>query len=112
MKQPDLFDLAEAREARDAALARVAEGAGEDWAAAAWGWLLEYLRTHAEFFPDDVWAAGLAKPPELRAFGPLVLRAARLKYITKTGTFRQRTRGHATAAAVWRSELYTRENRP
>lgn len=106
---PDLWDYAptldDARAERDAALLRVEESAG-DWNARAWAWLLDYLRTHAEFFPDDVWAAGLERPRELRAFGPLVARAARAGYIVKSGRLRQRTRGHATAAAVWRSMLY------
>ncbi len=99
-------NLDEAKAARDAALEQVEGNADAAWKEYAWQWLLGYLRSHEEFFPDDVWAAGLAKPVELRAFGPLVLRAARLKLIVKTGRLRARTRGHATAAAVWRSAVY------
>ncbi len=111
----DLWDypdpnLTTAQAERDAALAQVSENADDAWKAYAWEWLVAYLRAHATFFPDDVWAAGLSKPRELRALGPLVLRAARLRYITKTGQLRQRTRGHATTAAVWRSEIYQDEN--
>ncbi len=106
----DLWDypdpnLADAEQARDAALTQVEANADDGWKEYAWAWLLDYLRAHAEFFPDDVWAAGLTKPRELRALGPLVQRAARLRYIVQTGRHRKRTRGHATAAAVWRSML-------
>lgn len=91
---------------RDEAMARVEEAAPLEWKDAAWSWLLDYLRTHREFFPDDVWAGGLEPPPERRAFGPLVLRAARAGYIVKAGRLRPRVRGHGTPAEVWTSQLY------
>jgi len=103
MNQPTLF---EAREARDKGMKQVEENASSEWKEMAWEWLVNYLEVNEEFFPDDVWAAGLPVPKELRAFGPLVLRAARAGYIVKSGKLRQRTRGHGTAAAVWASTIY------
>lgn len=106
---PTLFDaipIQAARTERDIALVRVEQAAPDEWKERAWSWLCSYLETHPSFFPDDAWAEGLEPPPELRAFGPIVQRAAREGLIVKTGEFRQRTRGHATAAAVWRSTIF------
>lgn len=97
--------LTHAREERDAAMQRVEDAAG-DWNEYARSWLHDYLLVHREFFPDDVWAAGLAEPPEARAFGPVVKWASAHGWIVKTGEWRQRTRGHASSASVWRSTLY------
>lgn len=87
-------------------MAQVDEHAPVEWKQQAWSWLVGYLRTHAEFFPDDVWAAGCPVPPERRAFGPLVQRAAREGLIVKSGRTRPRTLGHATPAEVWNSISY------
>lgn len=109
IEQPDLFSVPtidQARTERDIALVRVEQAAPDEWKQRAWEWLKGYLEDHAEFFPDDVWAAGLEAPPERRAFGPLVQRAARDGWIVKTDRTRPRTLGHATPAAVWRSTLY------
>lgn len=98
--------LVSARAERDQAMASVEEHAGEDWNAYARAWLFDYLTDHAEFFPDDAWQAGLREPPEARAWGPVVKYAASHGWIVKSGEWRQRTRGHATAAPVWRSTLW------
>ena len=91
---------------RDLAMTRVESAAPVEWRITAWAWLLDYLATHAEFFPDDVWEAGLEVPPERRAFGPLVQRAAREGLIVKAGYMRARTLGHATRAEVWKPTIH------
>lgn len=102
-----LLDLLEHAEAeRDVAMAAVEDHAPDDWKTTAWEWLLVYLQEHREFFPDDVWRAGLAEPPNARAFGPLVKRAAHEGLIVRTDQMRPRTRGHATPGPVWRSAIY------
>jgi hypothetical protein len=106
MNEPTLFD---ALKARDEAMAAVEENADEQWRSYAWDWLVDYLRTHDEFFPDSVWGAGLTPPRERRAFGPLVQRAAREGLIRKTGRTRQRVRGHGTPAEIWESTIYERD---
>lgn len=98
--------LARARTERDQAMGRVNAAAPVEWKEQAWLWLLDYLKTHEEFFPDDVWEAGLQAPPERRAFGPLVAKASRAGYIVKTNQMRPRTLGHATAGPVWKSLIY------
>lgn len=102
-KEPTLTD---ARVARDEAMQQVDAHADDAWKFHAWTWLLDYLAAHEEFFPDDVWAAGLPVPRERRALGPLVSKAARAGYIVATDKVRARTRGHTTPAMVWRSTLY------
>ena len=98
--------LDSARAERDEAMAAVEDHAGEDWNTYARAWLQDYLSTHASFFPDDVWEAGLTEPSEARAFGPVVKYAAARGWIVKDGGFRQRTRGHATVAPTWRSLIF------
>lgn len=102
--------LETARVERDDAMQRVSDHAPVEWKDEAWTWLVRYLRTHAEFFPDDAWNEGLSEPPNARAFGPVVQRAARQGLIVKAGRLRPRTRGHATRAEVWTSTLYRQES--
>lgn len=92
---------------RDHALAAVEAAADPDWMAQAWDVLVEYLRTHAEFFVDDFWNdTGLAKPREARALGPLVMRAARQDLMVKSGVFRKSTASNMTEKPVWRSLIH------
>lgn len=102
--------LEDARVARDEAMQCVDDHAPVEWKETAWDWLVGYLQSHREFFPDDVWRAGLEEPPNARALGPLVKRAAAAGLIVKTDRTRQRTRGHATPAVVWRSLVYREES--
>lgn len=101
-------DLTTARAERDEAMTSVAKHTPAAWLLYAWDWLQGYLATHAEFFPDDVWAAGLDEPPNARALGPLVQRAAREGLIVRTDRMRPRTRGHTTPGIVWKSLVYER----
>lgn len=92
---------------RDAAIVQVEAGADPDWMATAWDALVDYLRTHEEWFADDFWAeTNLAKPREARALGPLVLRAAREGFMVKTGLFRKSVASNMTEKPRWRSLLY------
>lgn len=78
----------------------------EGWRERALTWLHGYLLEHAEFFPDDVWAAGMPEPLERRWMGAVVREAARRQWITTTDRVRPRTSGNLTVARVWRSALY------
>lgn len=109
--QPTLWDQPHgrtraARARRRDGMARADDHADSRWKIDAWTWLVAYLRSHPTFFADDVWPAGCPRPAEARAFGPLVLRAAREGLIRKTGTFRPRTSGNLTPAPVWESLVY------
>jgi hypothetical protein len=98
-----LFDVA--RE-RDAAIERVADNAGAQWRAYAYDWCVDYLRTHAELFGDDLWSAGLEHPHDDRALGSVVKRLAREHLIVPSGHMRPRRSGRCTLAPVWRSTIY------
>lgn len=105
-------DELDAARRRDLVLAQVADAADPAWAAAAWDALMTYLRTHPEFFADDFWNATetvLARPRESRALGPIVLRAARLGHMVKSGRFRKSTASNMTEKPIWTSNLYRAE---
>ena len=92
---------------RDEGLDRVERGADSDWLTMAWSTLVDYLRTHVLFFVDDFWRdTNLERPRESRALGPLVLRAARLKMMEKTGQFRKSVASNMTEKPIWRSLIY------
>lgn len=99
-----LFDDAHAwaRTERDLALFDVEHSAPAGWAETGWAWLTEFLRTHAEFFPDQDLRAG-PEPPERRAWGVLVRRARTQGLIAPTGELRPRTSGHCAPGMVYRS---------
>lgn len=96
--------LAEAVQARDAALESVAAGAGDDWAAEALAWLRDYLTRHQEYIPDVANQHG-PQPAERRAWGIVTKRALAAGWIVRTG-YAPRTRGHCTPGPVYESRLY------
>lgn len=104
--------IAKARAARDEGMDQAARHASDQWNRYAWDFLYAYLKTHPTLFTDDLWQsdgnpAGLRRPPTtMRAFGPIVQRAAREGLIVKTGEYRPRTFGHLAEGPVWRSLLY------
>lgn len=92
---------------RDTALIEVEGNADPDWMATAWDALVNYLRTHPQFFVDDWWAeTTIERPRESRAFGPIVLRAARQGLMRKTGKFRKSTASNMTEKPVWESLVF------
>lgn len=96
----------QARRARDEALERVEAAAPAQWTERAYAFLVDYLRHHETMFPDDLWEAGLEEPHELRAIGPVLLRARRAGLMVKTGELRQAVRSHLTERPVWRSLIF------
>ena len=107
MSDPRQLSLLEAAAARDAGMAQVDDHADPEWRDAAYDALRRYLERHAEFFAADFWRdTDLPWPREARAFGPVVLRAARARWIVKTGEYRPSQHSHLGGMAVWRSLLY------
>ena len=106
MIQPTLFDdrIARAANTRDSALVSVEANADAQWKADAWDWLVQYLRTHAEFFPDEA-CVSAPQPREKRAWGALVKRAVTAGLLERAG-FRARASGNLTPATVWRSLVW------
>src|SRR5690554_6727734 len=99
------------REARAAAaavrrhdgLVAVEANADDEWKAKALRAIERHLRDHAEFFVDDLWAAGLERPAESRALGPVILKAAREGWMRKTGGYRPSVASNGSPKPVWKS---------
>jgi hypothetical protein len=100
----DLFDAGASQEARDDAMRRAEENADREWKERAWGYLARFAACCETFKAEDLWKAGLDKPREPRAIGPLFMRAAREGLIEYAGTERSVSKArHAGSASVWRS---------
>lgn len=91
---------------RDDALAQVEAAADPLWMDQAWDALVAWLKTHPEFFCDDLWTTNLAEPREARALGPVILRAARENLMRKSGEYRKSARSHMSAKVVWQSLIF------
>jgi hypothetical protein len=117
MTQPTLFDDDLPRkprrrrvpstviEQRDDAMARVAQKAGDGFAAAAETFVVTFLsrhiEAHGERITDACKAAGIV-PHDDRAFGPVYMRLARQGRICKVRQ-EPRRKGHGTSGGnVWR----------
>lgn len=110
-RQATLAAELDAARRRDAALVQVAGGADPDWMAKAWDALVEYLKTHQEWFADDFWAnTPLERPRESRALGPIVLRAAREGLMVKSGRFRKSSASNMTEKPIWVSQIHRTAN--
>ena len=94
------------RAARDEGMARADDHAPPEWKVHAAAAIDARISSGAEFMADDVWAdldaAGVPKPPERRALGPLIVQASKRGRIVRVG-YRQSTRpeAHANPKAVW-----------
>ena len=97
-----------AREKRAEALDRVEESARAEWLQTAKELLYQTALRRAKLTSDDLWDAGLEKPREPRAMGPVFLYGVRQKWIKRTGQFvpcRSPTRNVAPVA-LWESLVY------
>lgn len=97
----------QASQTRDAALTQVTANADPDWLAEAYDELVRYLRHNAEFFVDDWWTrTQMREPRESRAFGAVVIKAAREGLMEKSGEFRKSIRSNMTEKPIWKSLIY------
>lgn len=105
-----LSDLDAARANRDAGMAAADEHAPEGWADQALTLVAAYCDEHEFLFPPHWWAwaadHGLAPPPQARAFGPVVKRAALAGIIAPTGCYWPSPSSHASPKQIWRSRRY------
>lgn len=111
----DLFAHA-AEAAKREAMARAEDHASKGWKEV----MLELVRLTCReqllFSADDVFDRydSLPNKPlethDKRAFGPVMMKAAKLGYCEKTDRVRDSTRKslHASPIAIWRSKLYAR----
>lgn len=92
MEQPSLLDWKQAESRRDDGMQRAVEHADDVkpyWSDMAMTWVLVYRDMHAEFLAEDVrayaHAGGLPGPPDGRAWGAVIRRAAKAGHIVKVG---------------------------
>lgn len=77
----------------------------DKWSEKAYLFLIGYIATNGEFMSEDVRKASLGvinKPPSLRAWGSIIVRASKEGLIKRVG-FRNVTnaKAHSTPASVW-----------
>lgn len=92
--------------ARDEAMQAVDETTSETWKVYADEFIHNYSKHHLYVHVDDLWEAGLEKPPSPRALGPRMLAASRAGWIRKTDRVRPSVRSHMTGKPVWISQVY------
>ncbi|MGW8630575.1 hypothetical protein [Streptomyces sp. NPDC055793] len=93
--------LKAAEAARDEAMERVYESAADEWKAKAHATVIAVADSLGEFTVDDLWDAGLDKPAEPRAMGPILRKAARDGFIRQTGNYAKSRYRNATPIPVW-----------
>jgi len=83
------------------------EHAGQDWADAAYAWLVARLRAYPRLYPDDARHNGCPVPPSgnWRALGAVYRRASNAGLMVKDGAA-PRASGHLALAPVWRSLIW------
>jgi hypothetical protein len=110
----DLFDYAAAQAAKAEGMARAADNAAAGWTETMYALVIEVARARRRFTSDDVYrlAEERAVPPtpEGRAFGQVMLRAARNGVCKKADCApvpSARRSLHASPRAVWDSLVLT-----
>jgi hypothetical protein len=96
---------AAARRARDEAMSRVAAHTDPEWKDRAQATVIGLALRQDRFTADDVWEAGLPKPREARALGPVLMNAAKKGWICSETDFTTSTQAncHGMPRRVWRS---------
>jgi len=102
-----LFDGAKLRDRGIDRAVSHADSVEPQWSEQAYQFLLTFLTHNREFMAEDVREASIGivpEPPSNRAWGGVIVRAAKAGYIRKAGFKKVRnSRAHCTPAAVWQS---------
>lgn len=96
------------RDATISAIERAEANAPDEWVTQADAALIDLARHAPTFIVDALWDSGLQKPPEARAIGNVMRRAARNRLIEATDQFLPSAQPgrHQCPARVWRSLVY------
>jgi hypothetical protein len=113
----DLFSYAEARAARDAGMAQVAANATPGFADVMYELVRKVAQHKPTFTSDDVFdlyeeRKDAPTTHDLRAFGPVMMRAARNKICSKANVAPVSSRRpslHASPRTVWTSLIFNTE---
>ena len=109
--RPKKFDAKESASQRDDAEDRVERHADDEWKEAAFESVKTVARKKEFFTADDVQADLEHKPVEtheLRALGPVMMRALKEKIAVQSGDFTRTTqvKCHRMPRRIWRSLIY------
>ena len=78
----------------------------DKWSDKAYNFLVSYIKSQHEFMTEDLREASekeIPKPPSNRAWGGIVVRAARAGLINKVGFSNVKNpKAHHTPASIWR----------
>ena len=101
------FDFDGAKQSRDDAMERVEAHAAEEWKNLEQDIIFSVCQKQGAFTSEDLWRAGLPKPREPRALGPMLTAAAKKGWCESSGNY---VRGssvtrHGAPIVVWRSKL-------
>lgn len=109
-----VIDFEAARKARDAGIDRAvahAEAALRNWAETAYNFLVEFARQNPSFTTEDVRqeaGAAVPTPPDKRAWGGVMQRAARAGIVVAAGFVTAKSpKVHCQNIRLWRSTLCT-----
>lgn len=102
-----ILNAKKSRTNRDKAIERAEKGAGS-WLGHAYRVARRVAEQFQFFTTDDVWKAGLVKPDEPRALGPVMLSLERDGIIAATSKFKSTAQPSRNCAPVrlWRSCIY------
>ena len=103
------FDFDGAKAARDEGMERAELHAKEEWKVRAMDTIFLVCRKQGAFTSEDLWRAGLPKPREPRALGPMLTAAAKKGWCKSSGNFVRGTSvtRHGAPIAVWFSKIQT-----
>ena len=83
-----------------------ADDTHDKWSDKAYSFLTKWIKTQYEFMTEDVRVASesaIPKPPSNRAWGGVILRAAKAGLINRVGFSNvKNAKAHRTPATVWR----------
>ena len=107
MEEQTLFDGVEQRDRGIAQAVSHADRESPNWSDKAYDFLLDFLRTNTKFMAEDVRNASVGivpAPPSNRAWGAVIVRAAKKGIIRKVGFNKVKNpKAHCTPATEWES---------
>jgi hypothetical protein len=87
-------------------IVQVEKNNDEDWKALALEAVRKTCLSRNSFISDDIWEVGnLPSTREDRALGPVLMKASKFGWCSRTSDMRPSKRSHGSGKPVWRSRL-------